>query len=118
MPVKPGTDAALAFGLIRYGFDNGGIQEGYLRNANKKAAEKNETTFTDDTWLVREEGGGLALMSTANAGNPLTEGKTPLLTCDVWEHAYYIDYRNARPRYVEAFWNRVDWRFVESNLGG
>jgi len=69
-------------------------------------------------WLVREEGGGLALMSTSNAGNPLTDGKTPLLTCDVWEHAYYVDYRNARAKYVEAFWRRVNWRFVESNLGG
>jgi Fe-Mn family superoxide dismutase len=68
-------------------------------------------------WLVKNESGGLEVVSSANAGNPLTSGQTPLLTCDVWEHAYYIDYRNARPKYVEAFWNLVNWNFVEENLG-
>ncbi|TAM45291.1 MAG: superoxide dismutase [Acidobacteria bacterium] len=66
-------------------------------------------------WLVLA-GGKLAVESTANAGCPLQEGKTPLLTCDVWEHAYYIDYRNARPKYVEAFWGLVNWDFVAANL--
>ncbi|MDD5564755.1 MAG: superoxide dismutase [Thermoanaerobaculaceae bacterium] len=66
-------------------------------------------------WLVLA-GGKLAVESTANAGCPLREGKTPLLTCDVWEHAYYIDYRNARPKYVEAFWGLVNWEFVAANL--
>lgn len=66
-------------------------------------------------WLVKD-GGKLAIVSTSNAGNPLTDNKTPLLTCDVWEHAYYIDYRNARPKYVEAFWNLVNWDFVAGNL--
>ncbi|MEQ1384040.1 Fe-Mn family superoxide dismutase, partial [Salmonella enterica] len=50
-------------------------------------------------------------------GCPLTSGQTPLLTCDVWEHAYYIDYRNARPTYLEHFWSLVNWQFVEKNLG-
>ena len=68
------------------------------------------------TWLVRNPAGDLEIVSTGNAGNPMTEGKHPLLTCDVWEHAYYIDYRNARPKYVEAFWNLVNWDFVEQNL--
>ncbi len=68
------------------------------------------------TWLVKDQDGGLAVVNTSNAGTPMTEGLTALLTCDVWEHAYYIDYRNARPKYVEAFWNLVDWNFVSKNF--
>jgi len=68
-------------------------------------------------WLVKNADGSLALVSTSNAGNPMTSGQTPLLTCDVWEHAYYIDYRNARPKYVEAFWSLVNWDFVAKNFG-
>lgn len=68
------------------------------------------------TWLIKDENGKLEIISTSNAGTPLIEGKKPLLTCDVWEHAYYIDYRNARPTYVEKFWDLVNWDFVASNL--
>lgn len=68
------------------------------------------------TWLVNGEN-GLEIINTSNAGTAQTSGKTVLLTCDVWEHAYYVDYRNARPQYVEAFWNLINWDFVEGNLG-
>ena len=67
-------------------------------------------------WLVKNEDGSLALASTSNAGTPMTTGQKALLTCDVWEHAYYIDYRNARPKYLEAFWALVNWDFVAQNL--
>lgn len=67
-------------------------------------------------WLV-DNGGKLEICATSNAGNPLTDGKKPLLTCDVWEHAYYIDFRNARPAYLNTFFESlVNWSFVESNL--
>lgn len=68
------------------------------------------------TWLVKQKGGELAIVNTANAGNPMTDDLTPLLTCDVWEHAYYIDYRNARPTYIEAFWKLVNWEFAAANF--
>ena len=67
-------------------------------------------------WLVKNPDGSLAIEQAGNAGNPLKDGKKPLLTCDVWEHAYYIDYRNARAKYVESFWNLVNWRFAAQNL--
>ena len=67
-------------------------------------------------WLVQRKDGTVALVSTSNAGTPLTGEDTALLTCDVWEHAYYIDYRNARPKYLEHFWNLVNWDFVARNM--
>lgn len=70
------------------------------------------------TWLVAGKDGKLQIVNTDDAKNPLQQGLKPLLTCDVWEHAYYIDYRNARPKYLEAFWNIVNWDFAARNLGG
>jgi Fe-Mn family superoxide dismutase len=70
------------------------------------------------TWLVKNAEGAVEIVSTSNAGCPLTDGVTPLLTVDVWEHAYYIDFRNARPAYLEAFWGLVNWDFVAANFAG
>ncbi|CDG21237.1 Superoxide dismutase [Fe] [Xenorhabdus poinarii G6] len=68
------------------------------------------------TWLVKKTDGTLAIVNTSNAATPLTSNDKPVLTVDVWEHAYYIDYRNARPQYLEHFWALVNWKFVEENL--
>lgn len=68
------------------------------------------------TWLVKKPDGTLAIVNTSNAQTPLTTDDRPLLTCDLWEHAYYIDYRNRRPDYLEAFWRLVNWDFVAANL--
>ncbi len=106
----------------------GGAPSGKLADAINKAFgsfEKFKEEFTKTAvttfgsgwaWLVKNSDGTLALMSTSNAGTPLTSGQTPLLTCDVWEHAYYIDYRNLRPKYVEAFWSLVNWDFAAKNF--
>jgi len=67
-------------------------------------------------WLVKK-GDGVEIVTTANADTPFATGGTCILTCDVWEHAYYIDYRNARPKYVEEFWKLVNWQFANKNLG-
>jgi len=67
-------------------------------------------------WLVKKADGSLDIVSTSNAATPLTTADKPLLTCDVWEHAYYIDFRNARPKYCESFWQLVNWDFAAKNF--
>ncbi len=67
-------------------------------------------------WLVKDLAGNLSIVATSNAATPITEDLKPLLTCDVWEHAYYIDTRNARPKYLENYWKLVNWNFVKENL--
>jgi Fe-Mn family superoxide dismutase len=90
---------------------------GSFENFKEKFTKSAVTNFGSGwTWLVNGEN-GLEIINTSNAGTTLTSGKTTLLTCDVWEHAYYVDYRNARPQYVDAFWKLVNWDFVEGNLG-
>jgi Fe-Mn family superoxide dismutase len=64
------------------------------------------------TWLAKDADGRLRIEQGGNADTPLRHGATPILTCDVWEHAYYIDYRNARPKYLDAFWEIVNWDFA------
>lgn len=70
------------------------------------------------TWLVKTADGSLDIVNTSNAGTPITEeGVTPLITVDLWEHAYYIDYRNVRPNYLEGFWALANWEFAAANFG-
>ena len=68
------------------------------------------------TWLVQNDDGSVEIVNTTAAGCPLTDGKKPVMTIDVWEHAYYVDKRNARPAYVADFWNLVNWDFINSNM--
>jgi len=88
--------------------------------------EKFKEKFTEVTigvfgsgwgWLVKKADKSLAIVGTSNAHTPLATSDIPVLTCDIWEHAYYIDHRNARPKYMEAFWNVVNWDFVARNFG-
>lgn len=67
-------------------------------------------------WLMQTPAGELKIETTANAGTPIAGAGTPLITCDLWEHAYYIDYRNERPKFLKAFWNIVNWEFAATNL--
>ena len=93
---------------------------GSFEEFKKEFTQKATTQFGSGwAWLVKNADGKLSVEAQSNAGTPLTEGKTPLLTCDVWEHAYYIDYRNARPKYLEVFFDSlVNWDYVAARLSG
>ncbi|MBC3765530.1 superoxide dismutase [Neptunicella marina] len=109
--------------------DGGNLPQGILLDAivqNWGAFEEFKRQFTEQainnfgsgwTWLVATKDGKLEIINTSNAATPVTQhGVKPLLTVDVWEHAYYIDHRNARPAYLDAFWNIVNWSFAEANF--
>lgn len=111
--------------------NGGGDPEGELKAAIEKrwgSVDAFRKEFTEKTianfasgwgWLVKKADGELDIVETDDAETPLThEGVTPLMTCDIWEHAYYIDYRNARPKYMEAFWNLINWDFAAKNFAG
>ena len=87
-------------------------------DAFKEAFSKAAATLFGSgwAWLVVDEKGELEIVQTSNAGNPLRDGKKPLLTCDVWEHAYYLDKQNARPAYIADFWKIVDWKVVSERF--
>ena len=90
---------------------------GSLSNLCKQFTEAALARFGSGwIWLVKNDDGALEIASTGNADNPLPEGKIPLLVCDVWEHAYYIDYRHQRAEYLQSFWNIVNWAFVAENF--
>jgi len=90
-----------------------GTIESFFEQFNKAAA----TLFGSGwAWLVKNKEGKLEIVQTSNAGCPLRDGKTPLLTCDVWEHAYYLDKQNLRPKYIEDFWKILDWKVISARF--
>ncbi|WP_413623872.1 Fe-Mn family superoxide dismutase [Luteibacter sp. Lutesp34] len=90
-----------------------GSVDKFKEEFNKQAAANFGSGWT---WLVQRPDGSLAIVNTSNAATPITGSDKPLFTADVWEHAYYIDYRNARPKYLENFWSIVNWEFAAKNL--
>ncbi|TCS40145.1 superoxide dismutase [Fe] [Reinekea marinisedimentorum] len=90
-----------------------GSFEAFQAAFNDKAVNNFGSSWT---WLVKTADGSLDIVNTSNAATPITEGVTPLITVDLWEHAYYIDFRNLRPKYLEAFWALANWEFAAENF--
>ncbi|MBU3639811.1 superoxide dismutase [Polynucleobacter sp. AP-RePozz3-80-G7] len=113
MGLEPSTPE-IPFGKLAKAIDaKWGSYEVFVEDFSKVAVG---TFGSGWAWLVKKADGSLEIESTSNAGTPLATGSKPLLACDVWEHAYYIDYRNARPHYLHSFWRLVNWEFVEKNF--
>lgn len=90
---------------------------GSVESFKEQFTQKALTLFGSGwAWLVKDKQGNLRITQEGNAGTPITKDLTPLLTCDVWEHAYYLDYKNARPKYLDAFWELVNWNYAEEQL--
>ena len=108
MPSLPQPGESVLYDAISAKWGDG---MGFVAEFNKAALANFGSGWT---WLVKKADGTLDIVSTSNAATPITTQDTPLLTCDVWEHAYYVDYRNARAKYLENFWRVVDWKKVAS----
>ncbi len=90
---------------------------GSFEKFRDKFTQKASTFFGSGwVWLVQDKDHSLSIVAMQNAGNPLAKRQVPLLVCDIWEHAYYVDYQNERPKYLENFWKLVNWKFVQLNL--
>jgi Fe-Mn family superoxide dismutase len=110
-PDGGGEPSGAVADVIRAAFDS------FEDFSEKFSSEAGDNFGSGWTWLVQKPDGSVGIVNTSNAENPLTTRDKPLLTVDVWEHAYYIDYRNERPKYLDAFWSLVNWEFVGENLG-
>ena len=108
---KPKTPA----GEVKKALDGLGGLEEFQQKFTKSASAVFGSGWA---WLVKDAGGVVKILTTANANTPLREGQVPLLTCDMWEHAYYIDHRNDRGAYLKDYWPLVNWDFVARNLAG
>src|ERR1035437_1775393 len=97
-------------GAIKEGWDS---VENFKTEFNKAAVSVFGSGWA---WLVKDDSGKLSIVKESNAGNPITRGLTPLLTFDVWEHAYYLDYQNRRADYVSALWDLIDWKIVSERF--
>ncbi|HEY4292497.1 superoxide dismutase [Luteibacter sp.] len=112
--MRPAAQASEPAGTLKDALDKAfGSVDKFKEEFSKQAAGNFGSGWT---WLVQRPDGSLAIVNTSNAATPITGSDKPLFTADVWEHAYYIDYRNARPKYLEAFWNIVNWDFAAKNL--